>query len=131
MAVASGYEGRIHFLGFRPDIPQVLQGFDVLVHSSIQPEPLGTVVLEGMAQCLAIVASNEGGPREMIRDGVDGILVPPGDPDALAQAIEHLAQQPDRARRMGLAARERFETVFTGPLMADGLASLYREALQE
>lgn len=129
-AQASPYADRICFRGFQVDVRKALSELDVLVHSSLDPEPLGTVVLEGMASGLAIVASNRGGPLEMIRDGVDGLLIPPGDTAAMAWVIEDLIRNPTRIRALGRAARRRFEEVFTAERMVEQLALLYEGLLR-
>ena len=66
------------------DIPDLINGMDILVHSSIDPEPFGRVILEGMALKKPVIATAHGGPLEIIRSGESGVLVPPGDPAALA-----------------------------------------------
>lgn len=65
------------FTGFRTDVAPMMRACDVLVHASLRPEHFGTAILEGMACGLPYVAMNEGGPAEMVKDGVTGILVPP------------------------------------------------------
>ena len=67
---------------------QLLTEVDALVHASVIPEPFGQVVVEGMAAGLAVVASNEGGPAEIDNERVDGLLVPTGDVNALAEITE-------------------------------------------
>jgi PAS domain S-box-containing protein len=93
----------VHFLGFRKDVSQVLQELDILVHASTSPEPFGQVVIEGMAEGLPVIATDGGGVREIITDGVNGLLVPMGDSDALAQALTRLIKDPDEAAQIGQA----------------------------
>jgi glycosyltransferase involved in cell wall biosynthesis len=71
------------------------------VHASVIPEPFGQVVVEGMALGLPVVASGAGGPAEVITDGVDGLLYPPGDVSALASLLRKLADDPGLRRRLG------------------------------
>jgi glycosyltransferase involved in cell wall biosynthesis len=80
----------VEFVGFTHDIAEELAKFTVAVHASIAPEPFGQIVVEAMACGVPIVASNAGGPAETIAHRVDGILVPPGDADALADAVAEL-----------------------------------------
>lgn len=101
---APDLEGVVEMVGFQADVEHVLRGFDVLVHASTVPEPFGQVVVEGMAAGLPVVATDAGGPREIIEGGVTGLLVPPGDPAALAQTLVTLAKDADRRRRIGAAA---------------------------
>lgn len=101
-----GLQARVQFRGFRTDVPSELDRLDVLVHCSTSPEPFGQVVVEGMAAGLPVIAAAAGGPTEIITDGVDGFLTPPGDPDALAAALTRLADQPALRREVGVVARE-------------------------
>ena len=98
-------DGRLVFAGFKDDVAAELSRLDVLVHASVTPEPFGQVVVEGMAAGLPVVASAAGGPRELIRDGVDGFLVEPGDSGALAGILSQLVGDPALRARLGLAAR--------------------------
>jgi glycosyltransferase involved in cell wall biosynthesis len=82
----AGREDRVRFVGYRRDIPGVMRGLDVLVLAS-DAEPCGRVLFEGMAAGTPIVATNSGGTPEIVRDGIEGFLVPPRDAAALARAI--------------------------------------------
>ena len=84
-----------------------MAALDILVLPSTSPEPFGLVVLEAMASGKPVVATAHGGPLEIITDGACGRLVPPGDPAALAVAIEQLVGDPGLRTRWGVAARER------------------------
>ena len=125
MVEESGYAERIHFMGFQTDVPRALRDLDVLVHTSILPEPWGMTILEGMACGLAVIASDEGGPKEIIRNGVDGVLVPPRDPNRLANAIRRLAQDPGEARGLGQRAWKRVAENFTVQRTVSELTTLY------
>lgn len=105
-AAALGIEGRVDFRGFRAQIEQELARLDVLVHASVLPEPFGLVVAEGMAAGLTVVAADAGGPAEVVTDGEDGLLYPPGDVAALAAALLRAGDEGLR-RRLGAAARTR------------------------
>ncbi|HZS30083.1 MAG TPA: glycosyltransferase family 4 protein [Gaiellaceae bacterium] len=122
-----GIAERIDFRGFREPIWDELGDLDVLVHCSVTPEPFGQVVLEGMAAGLAVVAADAGGPVELIEDGVDGLLVPPGDATTLAGALRRLHADPELRRRLGEAARER-SRAFTPERSAAQLLEIYRAA---
>jgi glycosyltransferase involved in cell wall biosynthesis len=108
-----GIADRVHFLGWRSDVPRLLSTMDILVHASLEPEPFGRVLIEGMAASKPVVASNSGACPEIIQDGVSGVLVPPGDPAALAAAITGLLSNPDRLHTMGVVARHQVETRFS------------------
>jgi starch synthase len=90
-------------------------------------EPLGIVNLEAMACQTAVVASRTGGIPEVVADGVTGLLVPPDDPAALADAVNALLRDPGRAAAMGKAGRERAVTEFSWAAVAEQTAALYAE----
>jgi glycogen synthase len=103
-----GIADRVHFVGFvaHERLPVVLAHADLLVLPSIYEE-LGTVLLEAMQAGLPIVASKTGGIPDVIEDGVNGLLVPPCNPGALARAIDRLLADRDLARRLSEEARQR------------------------
>jgi len=113
MAVAHGLRERMIFTGFRDDVEDIIAAADVLVHASVLPEPFGLVLIEAMAQGLPVVATRGGGVGEIVEDGATGVLVPPRDAAAMADAISGLLREPARARAMGDAGRkvaiERFD----------------------
>ena len=97
---AAGLAGRVAFLGLRKDIPDILSASDVIVHSSIR-EGLPRVVLEALAVGTPVVATAVGGVPDVLADGVNGLLVPPEDPAALAGAVlATLADPAATARRV-------------------------------
>jgi glycosyltransferase involved in cell wall biosynthesis len=101
---------RIHLLGFRSDAAAVAGAFDVAVLPAIKREGLPKTVIEAMAYGVATVATRVGGVDEIIEDGVSGLIVPPGDPQALAEAILWLYERPDLRRELGRCGRERIGT---------------------
>jgi glycosyltransferase involved in cell wall biosynthesis len=124
-----GLNGRLEFTGFRERIADELARLDVLVHASIEPEPFGQVVAEGMLAGLPVVAAAAGGPAEVVEDGVDGLLYPPGDTEALAEALRRLAADEPLRRRLGEAARRK-AVEFTPEAVAPQILDLYREVLR-
>jgi len=112
--------------GVREDIPQVLAASDVLVMPSIV-EGLPNAMLEGMAAGLPVVATDVGGHPEIIENGRNGLLVPPGDGEALVRALVRLGADPDLGREMGAAGRQKVLGSFTHMNMDGGFASLYEE----
>jgi alpha-maltose-1-phosphate synthase len=92
-------------------------------------EPLGIVNLEAMACATAVVASRTGGIPEVVSDGVTGLLVEPDDPAALADALNVLLRDPERARAMGQAGRIRAETEFSWTAVAEQTADLYAKVM--
>ena len=105
LAADLGIADRLVFTGYRADLPDILKVLDVVAHASVQPEPFGRVIVEAMAMGRPVVASNAGGPTEIIDDGQTGFLVPPHDDEALATRIVELLQDPTMAERIGEAGR--------------------------
>lgn len=110
-----GLSGSCEFVGYSSDVPGHLARFDVFVLSSrYESHPLA--LLEAMAARLPMVATAVGGVPEIVRDGIDGVLVPPNDPAAAANAVQRLLADPDTASRLASSARRRYEHAFTpGP----------------
>lgn len=103
---------RVRFLGNRRDVPSLLATADYFVLPSLW-EGLPMALLEAMAAGLPCLATRVSGSAAAIVPGVSGLLVPPGDADALADGIEYLLADDDRAAAMGAAARERVETRYS------------------
>lgn len=122
---ALGLDRTVSFLGFRRDVPQLLSVLDLFVFPSLE-EALGTAVLEAMAAGKAVVASRVGGIPEAVVEGETGLLVPPADSEALAQAVGRLLENPDLRARMGESGRARVEEHFSLSRMMEKTAGLYR-----
>ena len=116
-AEALGIRPRVCFTGFRRDILSVARQFEIFVFPSYL-EGLGTSVLDAMALAKPVVATQAGGIPEMVQDGVTGLLVPPRDPQALAQALLSLLRRPDVAKQFGAAGQQRVVQQFTAERMA-------------
>ncbi|MBS1846941.1 MAG: glycosyltransferase family 4 protein, partial [Actinobacteria bacterium] len=123
-----GLGDRLQIIGHVDDVPRLLADSDVLVHASTVPEPFGQVIVEGMAAGLAVVAAAVGGPAEVITEGVDGLLFPPGDVDALSVVLAKLAGDPALRERLGAAGRERAKD-FTPARVAPLVEAVYRSTL--
>jgi len=119
--------GRVQFLGFRDDVHAVFRELDVAVHASTQAEPYGNVVVEAMAAGKPIVASAAGGVLEIVEDGRTGVLVPPGNADALAAALVRLLGNPAERDRLGSAARRCVEERFSLGEDTAAITRLYRQ----
>ena len=128
LATAFGIEERVEFRGFRESVVEELADLDVLVHASVVPEPFGQVVVEGMAAGLAVLAADAGGPAEVIQHGIDGLLYPPGEVDALAHALQRVGHDAALRRRLGTAARGRAED-FTAERIAPQVMAVYEQML--
>lgn len=123
-----GIRSRVEFVGFREEISAELVRLDVLVHTSVVPEPFGQVIVEGMAAGLPVVAADSGGPREIITDGVDGLLYPAHDHQALAKLLRQLAADPELRTRLGQAGRMR-ASQFSTSRVAPQVVDVYRKVL--
>lgn len=99
-----GLADRLDLPGHVDDVDELLAGWDVAVQASTRPEPLGQNVLQYLAAGRAVIAADEGGPAEWVHDGVNGLLVPPRDVDALAAALARLGADPGLRARLGAAA---------------------------
>jgi len=110
----------------RPDVARVLGASSVFVCPSVY-EPLGIVNLEAMACGIPVVASAVGGIPEVVNEGMTGLLVPPDDPAALAEALGRVLADPAAARAMGTAGRRRAVEYFSWSAVAEQTAALYRE----
>lgn len=124
-----GIANHVTFSGQRNDVQDIISLTDVLIHASITPEPFGQVIVEGMAQGKAVIATAAGGPLEIISDDVDGLLVPPGDASALAHAILALLDDPARRERLGQAAMLTMRERFTADRMAAEFIRFYERVL--
>jgi glycosyltransferase involved in cell wall biosynthesis len=123
-----GLGDRVHLLGFRSDIPELLAGCDLFVLPSLF-EGLPLSILEAMAAAKPVVATAIGGNDEAVVNGTTGVLVPPADPRALADAIRALLSDPERRRRFGEAGRRRAEDEFSATAMVRRVAAVYDELL--
>lgn len=123
-----GLAGQVHCVGFYPQIEQVLPAVDFLVHPA-EMEGLGVALLEAAASCVPAVATGVGGIPEVVVDGVTGLLIPPGDPPALAAAMDRLVHDTELRRRLGVQAREWVEARFSIPAMVAGNLEVYRALL--
>ncbi|HYL81550.1 MAG TPA: glycosyltransferase family 4 protein [Candidatus Acidoferrum sp.] len=122
-----GLTDRIIFTGFREDVPSLIAGMDVFVLPSLN-EGMGRVLVMAMALGKPIAATRVGGVPELLGDDEAGILVPPGDPSALADAVSTLLADSRRASALGEAGRRR-ATRYGAEAMITALAKLYREVM--
>jgi len=130
LAERKGVAGICRFLGFRHDLKDIFHAMDLLVLPSLT-EGLPNVVLEAFACGKPVVATSVGGVPEVVRDGVNGILVPPRRPDLLAEAILHRLRNPEESRRMGMRGREIVAEEFTFEQQNRRLEAIYDEVLAE
>jgi glycosyltransferase involved in cell wall biosynthesis len=124
-----GLGERVEFLGHRADVPDLLAAADVFVFPSLY-EGLGGALIEAMALGLPIVASDLEAVREVVEAGRSGLLVPPGDPEALALAIARLLDDRTLARSLGACGRRVFEQRFTLERSTTRMVDLYRDLVR-
>jgi glycosyltransferase involved in cell wall biosynthesis len=124
-----GLEARLHFAGHQTDVYPWYDALDVVVHPSFG-ESFGLVPVEAMALGRPLVATAAGGPLEVVEDGVSGLLVPPGDPQRLAEAIDRILGDSSLASDLGWGAVERAKA-FSEEGMAERFAELLRSLISD
>lgn len=123
--------GRIvHFAGFRDDMARCVQAFDIGVQPSIDCDTSSFSLKEQMAAEKPVVASDYGGLTEIVSDGVEGLVVPAGTVEPLADALRTLFNDPQRRGVMGAAGRQRVLREFTVQIFAERTAETYRHAME-
>ncbi|MGE5183252.1 MAG: GNAT family N-acetyltransferase, partial [Acidobacteriota bacterium] len=127
-AAELGLAGRVQLTGFRLDVPEILAQVDIAVVPSLS-EALSNSLLEAMAAAAPVIATRVGDHDRVVQDGVSGLLVPPGDVDALAKRTLHLLGDPAKATRLGEAARRTVQASFSLERMARDTEALYDELL--
>lgn len=126
-AIEAGLENRVHWLGYRQDVPNLMANATMLVHAAHQ-EPLGRVLLEATVSGLPIVATDVGGTSEIVQNKVSARLVPKGDANELAIGIWELATNPELRHKFADAARNRAEQVFDVKRSASALLETWQSA---
>ncbi|MEX1019323.1 MAG: glycosyltransferase family 4 protein [Litorilinea sp.] len=126
----SGIADDVILAGPVPDPRPAFARLDVFVLPSVQSEPFGTVVLEAMATETPLIATNIGGSVEQVEEGLSGLLVPPEDSRALADALERLILEPDLRTRLAQNALERVSRLFTIDVHLRNMLGIYRRVLK-
>ena len=124
-----GVSERLRMSGFRDDVATVLGAADVVAVPSTAPDPLPGAAIEAAAAGCAVVASGHGGLPEIIRDGVTGRLVEPGDPARLAEVSAELIDDSGLRERLGAAAADDVRARFSSERLLDAVQALYDEVL--
>lgn len=133
-AASAGLERRVHFLGPVPhaELPNVLRAADLFLLTTEPPESFGIVLIEAMACELATVATEYPGVRAVVDEGETGIVVKPGDPAAVAAAIQRLIEAGPAGRtRMGAAGRAKAQRLWSWPRLLDRMDEAYAGAIDE
>ncbi len=130
-ALPADVRSRVTMMGTVPNVnlPPYEAACDVYLGPAIGGESFGVVLVEAMAAGIPVVASDVPGYDEVVRDGVDGLLVPPDDPAALATATARVLDDPGLARHLRAAGRERAAT-FDWSVIVERIEALYRRALE-
>jgi glycosyltransferase involved in cell wall biosynthesis len=128
LAQQLGMRDRVHLLGLRGDVPDLLQALDLFVQSS-DTEGLPNAVLEAMATEVPVVATRVGGTPELIDDGVHGVLVPAGDAAHMRRAIMDVVEHRDAARGRALEARRRIEGELSFSARMNRVEAIYRDLM--
>lgn len=128
-AARHGIADRVHFAGFQRNPADYMAAMDVVLHTSVEAEPFGLVVLEAMALRKPVVTTTTGGPRDVVLDGVTGFLTPAGDPAALAGRVLELLGNPGLMHSMGEAGCQRLAQSFTARRNVEEVMHLYDEIL--
>lgn len=131
LAAELGIAERVRFPGFISDMPAALAAMDVVVCASRRGEGLTGSVREALAMARPVVSTDVAGNRELVRNDETGLLTPPGDPQALAEAISRLLELPRDAAAMGKAGRELVVRLCSDDARATAVEQLYRELLDE
>ncbi len=127
---AQGLSERIHFLGFRNDVHEVMNTFDIFILPSLT-EGLPNVILEAMASSKPVIATAVGGIPEAVVEGETGLLIPPSNTTAIMDAIRSLLSDHKAALRMGEAGRRRVEENFSLQKEVSSFEHLYQQLLDE
>ncbi|HLM32381.1 MAG TPA: glycosyltransferase family 4 protein [Solirubrobacterales bacterium] len=131
-ALEAGVAERVHFLGGVPhaELPNVLRAADLFLLTTEPPESFGIVVIEAMACGLPAIATEYPGVRAVIDDRENGLLVPAGDPAAVARALGELAEAgPQRRRELGQAGRAKAVREWSWPTLVERMDRAYAEAI--
>jgi len=125
----AGLEKKVRFLGWRSDVDEIMGCFDIFVLPSLN-EGMGRVLVEAMAAGLPIVASRVGGIPDLVKDGKNGLLVPPEDASALERAITVLLKDKAQRKRMGEAGKKMCRP-YSAEAMVEQIDALYRDLLKK
>ena len=122
-------EENIIFTGARTDIPLIMKGSDIILHTSRFPEPFGLVIVEGMLSRKPVIASSLGGPCEIIENGKDGFLFNPEDFKELQNLMDLLVENPDLRKKIGIEGYKKAKSKFTASISIRNLEEIISKYL--
>lgn len=125
-AVNLGISESVHFLGHCANVAPFIKKSDIMIHASIEPEPFGRVVLEAMSLGKPVIATAAGGPGEVISNGIDGILVTPGNANSMADAVLKLIQNKMLRSKIGAFARIKVKDQYSSARHAAIILNTYK-----
>lgn len=125
-----GVDAQLHLAGYRSDVEALYRICDVVLHTSVEPEPFGRTVVEAMASSRPVVASPLGGPAEIVEDGVTGFLVDPRDEELWRERVRTLLGDPELRAEMGARGREVVERRFSAERHAREVLGVYTRILR-
>ena len=123
-------EDNVIFTGYQSNVSDHMNAMDVVVHTSISPEPFGRVLIEAMALSKPLIGSRDGAVVEIIDEGKTGLMFEPGNSDDLAQAVTSLLEKTEYARELGVNGRRRIDEEFHINKNVEKTQSLYQSLLE-
>jgi len=130
MVADLGLSNQVIFTGYRSDVPDLLAASEIVVHSSSEPEPFGRVIVEAMLAGRPVVATRAGGVLDIVQDRETGLLVPPRNADAMAQAIQWLLQNREQAQVIGQQGQQHAQQRFTIKRHVSHIQRIYESVLE-
>ncbi len=118
------------FTGERSDIPEVMKAIDLLILASWE-EPFGRALIEAMAMEKPVISTNRGGPTEIVEDGVTGVLLPPKNPEVIAQAVIELTSKKKKSEEMGRRGRKEVRRRFNTDTYIAKMLNIYKKILDK
>ena len=122
-----GVADRLAFVPFQAETADAFRALDVVIHASTHPEPFGRTIVEAMACSRPVVVANAGGASELFTEGKDALGVTPGDPDALAQAMDRLIDNDTERHQIGECARATALTRYARERLGRDIADVYAQ----
>lgn len=116
--------------GYQKSVPDFVNSFDIFVHTSVEPEPFGIVIIEAQALRKPVIVSNIGAPQEIIEDGKSGLLFDIESVEDLVEKLDSLIRNKDRRKALGESGYQRFKENFTIKNNVEGICRVYREVFK-